>query len=228
MSADEIQEKLDEEIRHDDYEWNKILKGKVQRNGKDGPQSAPSPPLVSILRFRVSMRGDGDTISRLRCGNGATMTEYYDLVPLDGSCVIPETPKVWYDMERARIRPEIQDEGFQLSENVKLGMLPRHRYLKNGKTSEIVGEGRLLLDLRVLSYTGTRNGQPFSFRMTPHDVPTYGMCTAVTIFYTFYRGEYHEFIPETESTAKWLLAKEEIHRVCGGRWRDFPVSGTQG
>lgn len=52
-------------------------------------------------------------------------------------------------------------------------------------------------------------------------LPTYGMCTDVTFFYTFHRNEYLEFTPARESTGKWLLATEENHRLAGGAWRDF-------
>jgi hypothetical protein len=90
----------------------------------------------------------------------------------------------------------------------------------------VAGEGELLLNRRGLSYQGTRDGKPFSFHLDSSQVPTYGMCTDVKNFYTFYRGEFLEFMLERESTAKWLFATEEIHRINGGKWKNFPRAAT--
>ena len=109
---------------------------------------------------------------------------------------------------------------------MKLGTIPKREYLKEQRTSNIVGEGELLLDREGLSYRGTKDGAEFSFHLRPDQVPTYGMCTDVSRFYTFYKGEFHEFFPERESVAKWLFATEEIHRMAGGRWRNFPDAKT--
>ena len=54
-------------------------------------------------------------------------------------------------------------------------------------------------------------------------LPTYGMCTDVSRFYTFVDGEFNEFYPERESAELWMMATEEMHRAQGGLWKDFPV-----
>lgn len=174
------------------------------------------------------MRGEGDLIRCASCGNGARLNEYYDLVALDGTCVIPETPRLWFDQERREVYRQILDEDFELKEKVRLGTLPTGAYLKDQKTSEIVGEGLLTLNRQGLSYEGSKEGKAFSFHLSPAQVPTYGMCTDVTRFYTFYRGDFYEFYPEGETVAKWLFATEEIHRINGGAWRNFPDATTYG
>jgi hypothetical protein len=120
------------------------------------------------------------------------------------------------------VRREVAAEGFSLREKVRLGVLPADHYLKDQATSEVVGEGELILDRGGLRFVGRRSGEAFSFHLSTDEVPTYGMCTDVTRFYTFHKGEFYEFYPERESTAKWLLATEELHRLNGGRWKDFP------
>ena len=72
-----------------------------------------------------------------------------------------------------------------------------------------------------LTYNGTKNNDEFNFFIPIKDLPTYGMCTDITRFYTFYNGEFVEFYPETPSVEKWFLATEEIHRFNGGKWQDF-------
>jgi 1-acyl-sn-glycerol-3-phosphate acyltransferase len=222
MSAGEIQRKLDKAIAQDDYQWNKEKrvvyagKGEMARN------------LHTLLYWcpkcnrEFTMRGEGDRIVCSNCGNGAVLNEYYDLIPLDGTCVIPATPRIWFDMERQNVRTWIRSGDFELRERVKLGVLPKYRYLKNQATSEIAGAGEILLNREGFHFTGEREGAAFSFSIRPENLPTYGMCTDVSRFYTFYNREFLEFFPEGETTAKWLLAAEENHRLAGGRWQDFP------
>jgi len=75
-----------------------------------------------------------------------------------------------------------------------------------------------------LSYEGTKNGKPFNFFIASKNLPTYGMCTDASIFYTFaHNGEYYEFMPlESKTAIKWLLCTEEIHRINGGKWQNYP------
>ena len=47
------------------------------------------------------------------------------------------------------------------------------------------------------------------------------MCTDVTRFYTFYKGEFVEFYPDEEIVEKVFLVTEELHRLHGGKWKDF-------
>ena len=52
-------------------------------------------------------------------------------------------------------------------------------------------------------------------------LPTYGMCTDLSRFYTFVDGEFVEFYPENRVVEKFFLATEELHRLGGGKWKDF-------
>jgi 1-acyl-sn-glycerol-3-phosphate acyltransferase/ribosomal protein S27AE len=222
MDADTIQLKLDEALAHDDYAWNK--KARVSYNGG----GALAQGLHTLLYWcpkcggEFCMKGEGNRITCSRCGNGAEFNEFYDLIPLDSDCVIPETPRIWYDMQRKRVREWIGKGDFELRENVKLGVLPTDHYLLNQATSELVGQGEILLNRQGFFFNGQRQGRPFSFSIPPEQLPTYGMCTDVSRFYTFYQGEFLEFYPAQETVAKWFLATEENHRFAGGSWKDFP------
>lgn len=221
MTEDEVEEKLHAAIRNDDYAWNKGARVKFDGKGRMAYNMHHLLYWCPKCGAEFAMRGEGDTIKCRRCGNGAKVNAYYDFIPFDDECVIPETPKAWFDMERKKERDELLSGRYELREKVKLGTLPDSELLKEQRTSEIVGEGQLTLDGDGLHYNGTRSGQPFEIHMPPAIVPTYGMCTDVTFFSTYYRNEYFEFIPERESTAKWLLATEENHRLAGGQWHDF-------
>lgn len=222
MSADEIQLALDRAIQNDDYEWNKAKKIAFNGRGKMAHQLHTLLYRCPRCGKEFSMRGEAQTIVCLACGNGARLNPDYSFSPLDETCVLPETPKQWFDDERKQIRREILDPAFCLTQRVRLGMLPAFEPLKQLATSRIAGEGELRLDHSGLTYSGTRNDEPFSFHMDTALLPTYGMCTDVSRIYTFFEGEFYEFYPETECVAKWLLATEEMHRLHGGEWQNFP------
>ena len=61
----------------------------------------------------------------------------------------------------------------------------------------------------------------YFFHIDIKNLPTYGMCTDVTRFYTFYNGEFMEFYPKNNVVEKFFLATEELHRLNGGKWKDF-------
>lgn len=115
----------------------------------------------------------------------------------------------------------VKDQNFIFQEHVKLGMLPQYKYLKNKATSEIVGDGILTITREKFSFDGIKNNEKFLLEIDPKTLPTFGMCTDVTFFYTFDNGIYYEFIPDGETTTKWLLSVEEVHRINGGKWQDF-------
>ena len=102
-------------------------------------------------------------------------------------------------LERQRVRELVKEKDFSYSEHVKLGVLPEYKYLKNKATSEIVGEGILTITREKFTFEGTKENQPFKLEIDPKNLPTFGMCTDVTFFYTFDNGKYYEFIPEKET-----------------------------
>lgn len=219
MSAEEIQAALDGALAHDDYLWNRETRAQYKGRGEMAKNLGDLLYLCPKCGALHTMRGEGDVLRCEACGNGARVNEYYDLVPLDETCVIPETVSHWYALEREKARQEVAGEGFEYSEPVKLGVLPRFKRLKNGATSDIVGEGRLTLSREGLRYEGTRDGETFRFVLSTDAVPTFGMCTDITRFYTFFRGEFFEFYPERNDTMRWFHLAEELHRACGGKWR---------
>ena len=222
LSIDEIEARLHENLLQDDYAWNKrehaAFTGaeKMAHNMHDLLYWCPR------CGSEFTMHGEGKTLVCTHCGNGTTVDEYYDFHPLDETCVIPETPRVWFDMERARAAEAVREPGFTLTEHVKMGMLPLYEMLKKEDTCEMVGEGELTLDSTGLTYRGTRRGEEVELHMPIMQLPTYGMCTDVSRFYTFFDGEFCEFYPEGRTVGKWLHCTEEMHRFMGGKWKNFP------
>ncbi len=223
MTPEEIEAAINKAIYQDDYAWNKVHKYTYDI-GENGAEN-----LEDLLFWcpkcgkQHTMATKGNTIFCTNCGNGATLTNTYELVPFDETCVIPETQTQWFNMERDIIRKEVEQEDFVLEESIQLGILPEYELLKNEATSQIVGSGTLRLDRTGLSYTGTKDGQPFTFHIDSHALPTYGMCTDLSRFYTFLNGQFLEFYPEHRVVEKFFLATEELHRLNGGKWKAFSM-----
>jgi len=221
LSPEEIEDKMNALLYHDDYEWNKEHKYRYDCKGN------PALGLHTLLYkcpkcFKEhTMKSDNTRIFCTECGNGATIDDSYQMTPFDSKCIIPKTQTQWFNWERNVCKEEIKKEGFILKEHVKIGILPEYEYLKGNDTAVIVGEGNITLTRDGFDFDGTREGKPFSFHIDPAQLPTYGMCTDVSRFYTFATGEFIEFYPEHETVEKWLLCTEEIHRLNGGKWQDF-------
>ena len=221
MSADRIDEQLNAAFTHNDFIYN--MTERIKYDGRDFAKN-----LHTLLykcpkcKKEFTMKGEGDRIYCTACGNGAKTNEFYDLIPLKEDSVIFDTPSQWYEWQREMVREEIiNDPLFKMSEHVKLGTLPDYQYLKKHNTSEITGEGTVTLSREGFSFTGNRNGKHIAFSLPTSMVPTYGMCTDMTRFYTFYDKTFYEFYPETECVAKWFLATEELHRINGGSWKSL-------
>lgn len=221
LSPTEIEDKMNELLYHDDYAWNKKEKIAYKNDGKIAEGLHDLLYWCPKCGKEFTMLGERDTIRCTSCGNGAKLADTYEMIPFDENCVIPETQTKWFNMERENVKKEVADASFEISEEVELGNLPPYENLKDQKTSEIVGSGKITLNRQGFTYVGTRNGEPFTFHLNPSELPTYGMCTDLSRFYTFYKGEFMEFYPKTHCTEKWFLATEEIHRLTGGKWQDF-------
>jgi len=219
QSAEEIQGILNRELAHDDYLWNRETRAAYNGKGEMAKNLHDLLYLCPKCGGLYTMRGEGDIIQCTACGNGARVDEHYDLIPLDETCVIPETISHWYALEREKAKAEVTAEDFAYSEPVKLGVLPKFKRLKSSETSLIAGEGKLTLSREGLTYAGTQDGKPFTFTLSTDAVPTFGMCTDISRFYTFYKSEFYEFYPERRDTMRWFHLTEELHRVCGGPWR---------
>ena len=221
LSADEIEAKINESIYHDDYAWNKEHKHIYKHDGNIAKDLENLLYYCPKCHKEFTMTTDKNKIYCTECGNGATILDTYEMVPFDDTCVIPETQTAWFNLERHLVKEQIKDPNFEITEEVELGMLDEYKYLKEQKTSNIVGKGVITFNKSGFTYNGTKNGEDFSFHINTNELPTYGMCTDLSRFYTFYNGEFVEFYPKNKTVEKWFLVTEEMHRLNGGKWKSF-------
>ena len=221
MSPDEIQEKMDEQIYTDDCEWNK-----ERQNSYKVPQNGAAYNLHELLYKcpacgkEMQMKGEGDTIRCLACGNTATLDDKYNLRPTKGSKV-PENIVKWYNNQRRALRRQIQQGNFVLEEHVKLGVLPDYDYLTHNEICKFVGDGVLRLDMEGLHFNGVRDEKPFEVHIKSDLVNVLCIPTDGTLCYTYASGEFLEFVPDSPSSIRWSLAVEEVYRANGGKWQNY-------
>lgn len=221
MDEEAITSKINNTLYHDDFAWNQDNKISYQGFDKLAENIGDLLYLCPRCFAQHSIIGVGNDIVCHKCGPLAHLENTYELVPLGTDYQMPETISGWHRFQREQMREEIKDPSFELKAEIELGILPDTEYLTDQATSLIVGSGLLTLNHQGLAYVGTKNHQPFSFFIKISDLPTYGMCTDISRFYTFLNGEFHEFYPRVNHVMRWFIATEELHRYHGGLWSDF-------
>lgn len=220
LSPAEIEDTMNRLLAHDDYLWNKTARVPFRVKG------GMAQKLDTLLYYcpkcgaLYEMETNGDRMTCKTCGNAIEMDACGQIKPVGEGSVCPELVTDWTLLERKKAREMVSDPNFSISEHVKIGILPPYRWLSGDATSELCGEGTLTLNREGLHYEGTRCGKPWSFRLPPQQLPTYGMCTDISRLYTFVEGEFTEFYFEKGDVLLWDHLTEELHRVTGGKWQD--------
>ena len=221
LSVEEIEDTMNRLLAHDDYMWNR--KAQVRFDGK-GQMAKKLDTLLYLCPkcgALYEMDCAGNTMRCRRCGNTVEIDEYYQLRPV-GDSVCPELVTDWTILERQRAAGEVRRPDFCHEGRVRVGVLPEHKVLTGDATSLIRGEGTLRLDSGGLHFDGTLEDKPLRFTIASAQLPTYGMCTDISRFYTFVDGRFLEFYPEKGDVLLWDHLTEELHRFQGGKWQDTP------
>ena len=111
-TADELQREMDAKLWHDDYEWNKTAHARYDGHGHMAKNLHQLLFWCPKCGAELCMEDEDNVLRCTACGNEATLNEYYELIPRDGSCVIPETPRVWFDEQREQVRQKVAEEDF--------------------------------------------------------------------------------------------------------------------
>ena len=223
MTGEEIEDRINLEFHHDDYEWNKThhikydSKGNICTNLSDMLYKCPR------CGEEMKMISKANFIRCEACGNEATMDDYYDFHLKDETCKVFDTPSAWVHWERQKIIDEIRkDPNYSITVKCKVGYLPKDHYVPKGTTSEICGEGIYTIDHQGVHFRGTKLGEPFNFDLDYKSIWTYPMTVDLSIFSLYIKEEYHDFYPETRCVGKLLMVTEEMHRLHVNKWKNFP------
>lgn len=223
LSAEELDKKINEALWQDDYEWNQTEKISYESHGRICTHMSDLLYRCPKCGSEFEMESEGDHIVCKHCGNGATMDDTYTFHPYHEDDVLPSTPSRWFDEERKLVYQEIKNNPkASFSFNVKLGELPKYKYLKDLKTSNVVGEGKVTIDHDGFHYRGTKNGEQFDFDLNYSSIPTFGMPVDTSYFSIYYDGECYDMFPDGAYVGKALLMNEEMARLHTGNWLNFP------
>lgn len=223
LTAEQIEEKMNEAFRHDDYAWGKENHLKWKTFGRICDHLSDICYRCPRCGAEVQMTAEKDYIKCRACGNGARMNDYYEFEPFDDTCVLPASPSEWVADERRQIIRDIRaDENYSISLPVKIGYVPEYHYIKNKQTSELCGDGTITFDHKGIHFAGTKLGEAWSFDLSYSVVYSLIIETDMTHFAFYINGEYHDFYPEEPIVGKLLLLTEEMHRLHYNTWKNFP------
>lgn len=225
MTPEEIEDTMNRLLAHDDYLWNKDARVAFRGKGQMAKNLGDLLYLCPKCGAMYKMASEGNQMRCTACGNTVELNEYYDLTPV-GDSVCPAVVTDWTILERERAAQDVRQPDFRFEEHVRVGVLPDHRPLFGDATSVISGDGMLRLDQDGLHFTGTLHDAPFAFDLPSKQVPTFGMCTDITRFYTFVKGRFIEFYPDDRDVLRWDHLTEEMHRYQGGNWQNTAYRHT--
>ncbi len=223
MTVEEIDAKINEAFRRDEYAWQKEKRIRWKMNGHSCQNLGDLLYQCPRCKQRFVMKGEGDTIRCENCGNGASVDDYYDFHPFDDSCVIPDTQSEWVRQQRIDIIREIRENpDFAYREKVVIGRIPNDHLLKNKATSEPVGTGMMTIDHTGMHYVDDEN-PALNFDLDYHQLYTLVTEVDSSYFDLYINGEYTDVFPqERRSTLYICTLVEELHRLHVNFYQNFP------
>lgn len=223
MTAEEIDNCINEAFRHDDFAWSRELGLTWRSNGRICEKLDDICYRCPRCGAEFSMDAAGSHIRCRACGNGADMDDGYCFHPFDDTCRIPVSPPEWVAEERRQVIIDIRkDNGYCFSEECELGYIPPYRTIKHKRTTELCGGGKITFDHKGIHFKGEKCGEPFSFSVSYAAVYSLPIETDTSHFGIYVNEDYYEFYPKRPTVGKMLLITEEMHRLHVNQWKNFP------
>lgn len=219
LTPEQIEEKTNDALWQDDYEWNKTERIKWKTNNRICTAMHDLCYKCPKCGAELEMIGENNYLKCNHCGNGAYMNDYYEFEPFNDECKIPESPSKWNDWERYEVAKAIrEDKDYKLVEKVKIGMIPSDHFMKHKVCSEPVGEGEITFDHQGIHFVGTKNGEPYKFDLNYKLVYTISINVDCTWFALFDKGEFIQITPERRIVGKIMHVVEEMSRYHENVW----------
>ena len=219
-TPEEIEERTNRELTHDDYLWNKKEQISYDGHGRLAHNLEQLCYVCPNCGKEFALKGEGDEISCRECGFKAKLDDKYNLIPVEKADKLPATPSAWFDMERKQIRDMLHNNPDYVFEmRVKLGRLPSYSYVTNMKTSIPCGEGVVIIDKEGFHYEGYKDDEPTIMELDYEHIWTFGMPLDASYVSFYYNGDYYDLFPESGYAIKMLLVLEEFHRLMANKWK---------
>ncbi len=161
LSADEINGRIKSVFVYDDFKFQLDNKIKI-----DFPERARG--LHSILYqccecgAEHEMYSKGSVLECRHCGKKWEMTEYGQLVCLDGKTRFPHIPD-WFKWERENVRREVESGEYVFEDEVEVHTLPKNKYYYQGS-------GRFRQDMTGTHFWCNAYGEQFEKHLSPAEL----------------------------------------------------------
>lgn len=223
LTPQEIEDKINECFRHDDYAWNKEKRIKFKTKGKGAVNMSSMAYKCPKCGKEMVMRDDNNILYCSECGNGCTINDYYDFVPFNDNCVIPESLSKWVELERRDLILNIRkDKNYSFEFKCEIAELPKYKLMRHNKPAVKCGSGTFRIDHDGIHFSGIRNGKEYKFDLSYNVYYTLIIEEATDIFALFVNDEYIVFYPEdVRCVGKALILTEEMHRLHVNTWKNF-------
>ncbi len=223
LSAEEIDKRINEYLWQDDYDWN--FEKKYHFNHMENATSHYEDLAYHCPKCgkEFGIETHDNEIHCKYCGNGATLDDTYMFHPYKDS-KMPRSLSKWVDYERHVEHQRIKnDPNYEfVVEDVVLGELPKYKYLTKKRTSMPCGKGKITCNHSGFYFDGTRDGQPFNFKLTYDQFWTLVIVTDCTFTGIYVNGEYLDLVPPKPVIGKLLVMVEEFSRFHFNVWPNFP------
>jgi 1-acyl-sn-glycerol-3-phosphate acyltransferase len=141
------------------------------------------------------------------CGNSVSYNNEGTITANKEGDVAFERIDLWFSYQRDCVKKEVGEDGFELSDKVKLCMINEKEHLFNE-----VGVGIVRLNKDGIFYSGSKDGETFEISFALDNLPT----VAYRIGYDFEvteRGVIYRFeFTERNISTKYSLAIEELYK----------------
>ena len=164
LSLEEIDERIQEVFKYDEYEWQKKKGIEVTYEGR-------AEFLHKVLYkcphcgTEYRMNSKGIHLFCEACGKKWEYTTLGELKALEGETEFPHIPD-WYEWERSEVRKEIEAGTYKFEGEVHISMMPKDKFIE-------LGNGYLVHDMNGFKLTGEHEGEKFEIVLPAQD--TYGV-----------------------------------------------------
>ncbi len=210
MSEEEINAIIRKKFSFDGFRWQKENRIRISEKTRADGLNRILYKCLDCGSER-DMLGKGVTVECKRCGAKHELSEYGDLILIEGDDTIPHIPD-WYSWEREEVKREIDSGSYRLDEEVDILVSFDTKTLYN------IGEGRLTHT--VDGFRLTSNDGQLDYEQKP--LASYSICSDFNwyemgdiisigntecLYYCFPKDK-------TVPVAKARLAAEEIYKIA--------------
>lgn len=219
LSVADINSRLSEAFRYDEYAWQKENRIRIRKPFRaEGLHHVLYQCPACLCENR--MESSGARLQCGSCGKSWTMTEYGEMAADNGITEYPHIPD-WFAFEREQVRQQLVAGTYRFEDEVTVDWLP------NAKGYTRLGTAQLVHDATGFHLTGTLDGKPFSLVKEPKsmyachiefDYFGKGDCLDLsTLDDTYYLFPLHQRTVVT----KVSLAVEELYRLVHHGWPSY-------